>query len=110
MKSKSEEKSMHLCFEGELTVKRAPEIRELLLKSLSKSQRVEVEIGEVTNVDLSFLQLMCSAHRSAGERGKSLVLFNQDELLFTEAKEIAGFINGKKCKHNLNNNCLWMEG
>ena len=110
MKSKGKKKSIRLSLEGELTIKRATEIRELLLESLSRSQRVEVELGEVTDVDLSYLQLMCSAHRSASESGKSLILINQDVLLFTETKDTAGFTNGKECKHNHNNDCLWMEG
>ena len=109
MKNKGEGRTTRLCFEGELTIKRASEIRAQLLESLSEFQHVEVEIGDVANVDLSYLQLMCSAHRFAAKNGKKITLINQDGSLFSEVKIIAGFVTGKECGFNRENNCLWME-
>ena len=109
MKNKDDEKTTRLCFEGELTIKRASEIRGQIIESLSKFQHVEVEIGDVANVDLSYLQLMCSAHRFAAKNGKKITLINQDGSLFSEIKLIAGFVTGKECGFDRKNNCLWME-
>jgi ABC-type transporter Mla MlaB component len=109
MESKSAKDTTRLYFEGELTVMRATEIKDNLIDALLKSQHVEIEFGEVTKVDLSCLQLMCSAHRTAVEKGKSLALINPDVPQFSGIKEIVGFAVHKECRFNRKNDCLWLE-
>jgi anti-anti-sigma regulatory factor len=54
---------------GRLTASEAGRIHQALLEAFAGSRRVELALGEVQEADLSFLQLLCAAHRSAASRG-----------------------------------------
>ena len=65
IKLEQENDKTYLYLEGEMTVNNAEAFRENLLLSLKQSNLVEIDFEAVTSVDLSYLQLICSAHRFA---------------------------------------------
>jgi len=50
---------------GRLTTSEAGRIHRALLEAFAGSRRVELALADVQEADLSFLQLLCAAHRSA---------------------------------------------
>lgn len=54
--------------EGRLTASVAGRLRDALLEAFCSSRRVELAVGEVEESDLTFIQLLCAAHRSAASR------------------------------------------
>ncbi len=54
---------LSLC--GSLTIENAAVIRQLLLGAFRESDRITLEIGEDAVADASFLQILCSAYRTA---------------------------------------------
>jgi len=93
---------------GSLTVKHAKVLREDLLKALNDGTTININLEEITEIDLSSMQLLCSAHRYALNKGKNLSLNDPEGNLFSAGKT-AGFNGGKKCRFDRNNGCLWME-
>ena len=60
--------------DGDLTLQNAGSLRKAFLKALVESDDVSLVFKNVRDVDLSCLQLLCSAHRSAARLQKRLVL------------------------------------
>lgn len=95
---------------GALTIENASAIRKMLMKMLLKEDEVVVCVDPDVSVDLSFLQLLCSAHRTASNLGKSFLLRSPDSGNFTAAVENAGYVRIKGCSHDKYGTCLWSGG
>jgi anti-anti-sigma factor len=57
-----------------LTLDSAASVRERCLAAFSEAGEVELDLGEVAEMDAAGLQLLCSAARSARERGVLLTI------------------------------------
>lgn len=64
-RSTASEKPGRLAMGGSLTVDNAARIQEELIRVSRESDRIALEIEEDAVADLSFLQILCSAHRTA---------------------------------------------
>lgn len=92
---------------GELTIGRVAEVRDLLLAALERSASTTIRIGEAAEVDPAFLQLLCSAHRSAVGAGKRLGLDAGSSPLFRRQLEDGGFVRHTGCLHDCGGSCIW---
>lgn len=63
-----------LSLSGDLDIYHAEKLRESLLKALDEYNRLEIAFGEVGKVDLSFLQILYSADKTARVKGKELIV------------------------------------
>jgi anti-anti-sigma regulatory factor len=97
-----------ITLDGKLTVGRAEEMRMLLIKALIDSDDVRVGFGAVEDVDLSCLQLLCSAHRSAARMKKHFSLSGHRPELFTRTVKEAGFTRLVGCRLDADHSCLWV--
>jgi anti-anti-sigma regulatory factor len=95
---------------GELTIERAEELRKMLRDTLERTERLFLSFTEVTEVDVSFLQLLCSAHRTALKANKSFWLDkDRPEALRSAIKEV-GFVREQGCNLDFTHHCIWKEG
>ncbi len=92
---------------GELTIRYAAEIRDALTVLIGEMSPVKVRIETAAEVDPAFLQLLCSAHRTANRMGKCLTLDTGDGAKIREQLEEAGFVRHIGCLLDCNNNCIW---
>ena len=99
-----------LSLDGKLTVDRAADLKDALLKSLKKSDTIEINLTKVSSIDLSCLQLLCSAHRSAAKEGKVLAVKDPASPVFLDARKNAGFMYSKPCRFVTMEDCLWVGG
>ena len=100
---------MELSFEGEVTIQKAVEIKLQLVAALESSGGLVLNLQEVSMADLTFLQLLCSAHRTAHNSGKSMRLTNVSEAV-DSAVNMAGFVrDNMSCGQGCSDNCLWLE-
>ncbi len=95
---------------GDLTIANAAELRDMLVKALAEADRVAVCLGQVEDMDLSCLQLMCSAHRTALRQGKDFVFLDRRPEAFTRIADKAGFLRCRSCTLNPGEDCLWLGG
>lgn len=96
--------------EGIWTIERACELRQLLLECLNEEQEVIVDVGGVVEVDLSFLQLLCSAHRTFSRHHKQLSLDDDKPEALKEFVKNAGYVRTLGCHQAGGGNCLWIGG
>lgn len=71
---KENKDSIQISFTGSATVDAAMEIRNALLEAMQKSNSVVLEVAGIEKVDVSFLQLLISAEKTAQESNKSIEL------------------------------------
>lgn len=95
---------------GNWTIERACELKQLLLKSLSDERHVMVDLGGVAEVDLSLLQLLCSAHRTFLGQNKQFSLKDNKPEAFKEFVRNAGYARTLGCHRVGGGNCLWIGG
>jgi len=110
MKVKKLKDRVRVSLEGAMTVNQAAELKEALLKSLDQGDRVEVDCEHVTEVDLSFLQLLCAAHRTAMSSKKKLSIVDQDDSALSDAVVRAGFNFHKSDGDGSEGDCMWIGG
>jgi anti-anti-sigma factor len=94
---------------GELTVQHAAELRTCLLHALSGAQSVQIDLQAVEDVDLTCLQILCSAHKSALFAGKTLCLGNETPQHIRDSLDIAGFSRLQGCTMDAGDSCLWLQ-
>ena len=94
---------------GSLTIENAGEIRRRLLDAFERSDRVVVSIAEDTQMDISFLQILCAAHHTAAKTNKTFEL-DRAPKVFPCAIEDAGYLRLRGCIHDRDRTCLWATG
>ena len=86
-----------LRLKGKWTIERVHELKDLLLEAMNCSGHVIVEMEEPFEVDLSYLQVLCSAHRSALNIGKQMVLHCKKSQTCGEVVSDAGLGHTRSC-------------
>lgn len=104
----NEENTEMITLEGELTLPRAEEIKKIYLQSLKRRKNVSIVFGAITDVDLSFLQLCCSLHRSALCDKKQVKIKGSVPMALMNAAEAAGYLSLAGCKQYCHQSCLWL--
>ena len=110
MKVSKEGNRTLLHLEGKLTVNRAAELREILHEALGRDRVVAIDLAKVESMDLSCLQLLCAAHRTAVRDGKSLTVIEPRKTVLGREGLQAGFVFQKSCRYNQAQDCLWLGG
>jgi anti-anti-sigma regulatory factor len=94
--------------EGDLTLPRAEEIKNTFAAALSGAGSISITFGTVSDIDLSFLQLFCSLHRSAEREKKTVRIEGPAPRALKEAAESAGYLRLAGCKLDCDKTCLWV--
>jgi len=65
------EKNSNLTLKSDITIQISSELKEKLIKALDNSDNININLENVSNIDLSCLQLLCSAHDTALKENKT---------------------------------------
>ncbi|QXE91518.1 STAS domain-containing protein [Geomonas subterranea] len=95
---------------GGVGICEAGEFREALLLALEAAPEVRVDVTGLTGIDLTGLQLLCSAHQSAVRRGKNLHIFDGGNATFRDTATGAGFQRHTGCPQDRACSCIWVGG
>lgn len=99
-----------LTLSEDLTLPYAEELKKFLLETAGAGKNVRVKFESVADIDLSLLQLLCSAHRTAVRLKADFTVegpMPEECRLFVEE---AGFIRRHGCRFNeQKKGCLWLE-
>lgn len=96
-----------LVMTGELTIRQASAAKDELQDALKKAQHVELDVGAATEVDLAFLQLLCSAHRTSMNLNKTLMFKGAIPAVLKKSIEDNGYARTSGCVLNSSHACLW---
>lgn len=66
------ENNIHLFIEGEMTIYRASELKDMIGPALASNQNIEIDLSLVTELDSAGLQLMLSSKIESAVRGTKL--------------------------------------
>jgi anti-anti-sigma regulatory factor len=61
-------------YEGFLTLAAAPKIREEILAAIDANKKVVADVSQATDADLTFIQILIAAKRTASARGKTFLI------------------------------------
>jgi len=95
-------------YTGPMTAPRADELRASLIMALIDADSVEIDIEQVTDVDLSCLELLCSAHRTALRLNKQLTVHGRRPEKLMQVMDDAGYTRLKGCGCDRDYSCLWI--
>ncbi len=96
--------------DGEMTVQYAGVLKAALLKSFDSVDHLILNLDKVTEIDLSCLQLLCSAHRTSAKLQKQLTITSNHPEALQQAVAAAGYARHVGCRFDCNKNCLWVGG
>jgi hypothetical protein len=68
-----------------------------------------VVLDAITNADVTLLQLLCSAHRTAAEQNKVLTMEGGDRSPVAQLIQHAGFLRHIGCHEITGQPCLWID-
>jgi anti-anti-sigma factor len=97
---------LHL--EGDVNISVAAEIREAILDAESANQSVVIDLNNVESLDVSCVQLFCSANRQYAANPERLTLIKgKNSDLFRNFLIKAGYDPSGSCSENPCKRCLW---
>ncbi len=92
---------------GELTITHMENLKAELLDALRNASQVKVRLENVSEMDMAFLQILCSAHRTAADHNKSFTIGGELDRFRTIMKS-AGFQRHIGCREESKYPCLWL--
>ncbi len=99
-----------LSINGELTIQNAAELQKVLIECLEETMHLTLNIENVTEIDMSCLQLLCSAHKTTIKAEKHFSINGSTSCFFQEAVNDSGYQQFSGCEQDKNNSCLWVNG
>lgn len=96
-----------LSLQGDLTMVHAQDTRKTLLEAIDKVDALRLDLNGVDSVDVSFVQLLCAAHRECFLSGKKILLQGNPTESIEEALERAGYTRQLGCIADARKSCLW---
>jgi ABC-type transporter Mla MlaB component len=103
-----ENNSGTLTLDGDLTLSQAEELRMLLIKAIINVDKLFLALGDIGEIDLSCLQLLCSAHRSAIRMNKTIAFAGAWTEPFRKAIQQSGYARTVGCNLDCSGSCIWM--
>lgn len=96
--------------EGDMTIQHIAELKAALMKYLETVDHLILNLDSVTEIDLSCLQLLCSAHRTSSRLKKQLTITGSRMEGLRQIIEASGYSRHIGCNFDCNKNCLWIGG
>ena len=97
-----------LRLDGSWTIERANELKRMLLEALNSGENIVIDLEGLTDLDLSSMQLFCSAHRTSLREGKYLALHERKSQSLKQMVREAGFARTLGCHKDPDKSCLWI--
>lgn len=98
-----------LTVSGNLTAEDVHDLKSSFLEALEYSNEVELQIEDLTGIDLLCLQLLCATHRMAIKANKSFSIPSCCPTIFVNVVNRAGFPRHKGCMKKGGDACLWLK-
>lgn len=93
-----------------LTIETAAEFSRVVREALESSNTVTIEFDPAVELDITGIQILCSACKSAAQSGKNFSYHGVLPKALAEQIDASGAERHTVCKHNNNNICSWFGG
>ena len=91
----SRELKRRVALRGNLGLRDVKQVHELLSGAVSASKEIELDVREVSGMDISVVQLIAAARRSAQQRGRALMLVSEPDSVFAATVTRAGLLRAE---------------
>ena len=98
-----------LTIEGNIDIQNAGELKSSLIKALHTVEKVFVNVEHVSDIDISCLELFCSAHRSSVRIQKTFAFSSVISGPLRKVVNEGGFKRHVGCVLDVNKTCLWVD-
>ncbi len=92
---------------GPLTIEHVAELKTFMSNVSGEAEEILVDLDDVTDIDLSCIQLLCSANLSFDKTRKRLTRKSAQTKVITRALSEAGYTREMVCHDKPCKNCLW---
>jgi len=93
-----------------LTIESASDFMRLLREGMEASRNVSVELEAGVEIDITAMQLFCSACKTAAAQGITFSCHGPRPPALHDMIEACGAGRHTACKQNMDSNCLWFGG
>lgn len=99
-----------ITFYGEATIQNSSELKNIILEELGAHTGLAINLSYVTDCDLSFLQVICGAHKMSLRDGKTFTISGRSPLVDDVASS-SGFMRTSGCvtEGHHARGCLWQD-
>ena len=94
---------------GAMTIDNVGEIRGGLLTAFGRGKNVELSLEGVTDLDLTGLQLLCSAHRTSLAGGLGFSIVGREEGPVSSVAKSSGMLRHVGCADDTGGSCVWKK-
>jgi anti-anti-sigma factor len=94
---------------GAMTIENIGELKSWLLKAFSFGKDVQLSLKGVTEVDLTGLQLLCSAHRTSIARELHFSVTGAAGEVVSSVADLTGMMRHAGCASDSNGTCVWKK-
>lgn len=97
--------------QGVLSIESSTELCQLLTEALDESAQISINLQNLEDIDLTSLQVICSACKTASATGRSFDCeFSVIPDCISAAGKHLGAPQGLPCGQNNNKPCIWYGG
>jgi anti-anti-sigma regulatory factor len=93
-----------------LTIENASEFLCIVKEALEASLNVSIEFEPAVEIDITGVQILCSACKNAAGSGKKFTFRGPQPQAMADIIFSSGAERHTVCKHNNNTNCIWFGG
>lgn len=98
--------------QGEVTIEQIAELSQQLREAVARHSCLQVNVEAVSEVDFSFLQLMCATHIALEQQQGRLILVPYDHPPLRQMAQVTGFLREQGCSRvpdDARGRCLWLQ-
>ncbi len=96
-----------LSLEGDLTMAEAKDTKNVLLEAIGEVDTLLLDLQKIESVDVSFIQVLCAAHRECLLSEKSIFLRDEVSDIMATLLARAGYSKQCGCFPAAQKSCLW---
>ncbi|MDD2853271.1 MAG: STAS domain-containing protein [Desulfuromonadaceae bacterium] len=93
-----------------LTIENAAEFSRITTEALAASNSVFIDFDPAVEIDITGMQILCSACKSSAQSGKTFSFQGPRPPHLTELITACGAERHATCKHNNDSTCIWFGG
>lgn len=93
-----------------LTIENAVDFARLVREALDAAKNVAVEFEAAVEMDITGVQILCSACKSAAAGGKTFSYHGPQPQALADIIIASGAERHAACKHNNDSTCIWFGG
>lgn len=103
--------STTILVKGSLSIETSGQLRQILAEALDEAPQVNFNMDELESIDITSLQVICSACKSASNMGRGFDCDSQSiPEFYSNTGRALGAPQGLPCVQNNNKACIWYGG